>query len=89
MTVPAQLLFVGGVNWGLMGFFGFDQVASIFGSMSLVSRFTPGRFSSAAQFKGIPLVGSPNENHLKKTIHRGEAMDYYWRLSYSDSNILV
>ena len=36
--IPATLLFVGGVNWGLMGFFGFDLVASIFGSMSLVSR---------------------------------------------------
>lgn len=36
--IPATLLFVGGVNWGLMGLFGIDLVASIFGSMSLVSR---------------------------------------------------
>jgi uncharacterized membrane protein YuzA (DUF378 family) len=36
--IPATLLFVGGVSWGLMGFFGFDLVASIFGSMSLLSR---------------------------------------------------
>jgi uncharacterized membrane protein YuzA (DUF378 family) len=36
--IPATLLFVGGVNWGLMGFFGIDLIASIFGSMSLVSR---------------------------------------------------
>ena len=36
--IPATLLFVGGVSWGLMGFFGFDPVASIFGSMSLLSR---------------------------------------------------
>ena len=36
--IPATLLFVGGVSWGLMGFFGFDLVASIFVSMSLVSR---------------------------------------------------
>ncbi len=36
--IPAALLFAGGVNWGLMGFFGIDLVASIFGSMSLMSR---------------------------------------------------
>ena len=36
--IPATLLFVGGVNWGLMGIFGFDLVASVFGNMSLVSR---------------------------------------------------
>jgi len=33
------LLIVGGINWGLVGFFGFDLVASIFGDMSVVSRF--------------------------------------------------
>jgi uncharacterized membrane protein YuzA (DUF378 family) len=32
------LLVVGGINWGLVGFFGFDLVAFIFGSMSFVSR---------------------------------------------------
>ncbi len=36
--IPATLLFVGGISWGVMGFFGFDPVASIFGSMSLLSR---------------------------------------------------
>ncbi len=36
--IPAALLFAGGVNWGLMGFFGIDLITSIFGSMSLVSR---------------------------------------------------
>lgn len=32
------LLIVGGLNWGLVGFFNFDLVASLFGSMSVVSR---------------------------------------------------
>jgi uncharacterized membrane protein YuzA (DUF378 family) len=32
------LLIVGGLNWGLVGFFNFDLVASIFGSMSAISR---------------------------------------------------
>jgi len=33
------LLAIGGLNWGLVGFFGFDLVAAIFGDMSPVSRF--------------------------------------------------
>ncbi len=32
------LLSIGGLNWGLVGFFDFDLVAVIFGNMSLISR---------------------------------------------------
>lgn len=32
------ILIIGGLNWGLVGFFGFDLVAAIFGPMSVVSR---------------------------------------------------
>ena len=32
------LVVVGGLNWGLVGFFNFDLVASIFGAMSMLSR---------------------------------------------------
>lgn len=32
------LVIIGGLNWGLIGFFGFDLVATIFGSMSVLSR---------------------------------------------------
>lgn len=36
--VAMGLLIVGGINWGLVGFFGFDLVAAIFGPMSAASR---------------------------------------------------
>lgn len=36
--VALALLIVGGLNWGLVGAFGFDLVAAIFGEMSLLSR---------------------------------------------------
>lgn len=36
--VALILVLVGGLNWGLVGFFGFDLVAAIFGPMSLLSR---------------------------------------------------
>lgn len=32
------LVIVGGLNWGLVGFFKYDLVAKIFGDMSTVSR---------------------------------------------------
>lgn len=32
------LLAVGGLNWGLVGIFNFDLVATIFGDMSVISR---------------------------------------------------
>ena len=34
----AALLVIGGLNWGLVGLFNFDLVATILGNMSLVSR---------------------------------------------------
>ncbi len=32
------LVILGALNWGLIGFFNFDLVAMLFGSMTLVSR---------------------------------------------------
>ncbi|HVO76021.1 MAG TPA: DUF378 domain-containing protein [Ignavibacteriaceae bacterium] len=32
------LIIVGGLNWGLVGAFGFDLVAAIFGEMTAISR---------------------------------------------------
>jgi uncharacterized membrane protein YuzA (DUF378 family) len=36
--ISMALLIVGGINWGLVGLFGFDLVAALFGEMSLLSR---------------------------------------------------
>ena len=37
-TLALVLIVVGGLNWGLVGFFNFDLVAAIFGEMAIVSR---------------------------------------------------
>jgi uncharacterized membrane protein YuzA (DUF378 family) len=37
-VIVAILLVVGGLNWGLVGLFNFDLVASILGNMSALSR---------------------------------------------------
>lgn len=36
--IALVLLIVGGVNWGLVGLFGFDLVAAIFGVMTPLAR---------------------------------------------------
>lgn len=33
------LVVIGAINWGLIGFFGFNLVAAIFGEMTILSRF--------------------------------------------------
>ncbi len=57
-VVVAALLVIGGLNWGLVGFFNFDLVATIFGPMSLLSRIVYavvgiGALYQAAQWKAI------------------------------------
>ena len=32
------LAIIGGINWGLIGFFGFNLVGALFGDMSILSR---------------------------------------------------
>ena len=37
-VIVASLLVIGGLNWGLVGLFNFDLVATILGNMSALSR---------------------------------------------------
>lgn len=37
-NIALALVLIGALNWGLVGLFGFDLVASIFGDMSIMSR---------------------------------------------------
>ncbi len=36
--ISLVLVIIGGINWGLVGFFGYDLVAAIFGSFSAITR---------------------------------------------------
>jgi uncharacterized membrane protein YuzA (DUF378 family) len=49
--VTFALLIVGGLNWGLMGLFGFDLVATIFGEMSIMSRMVYSLVGIAALYE--------------------------------------
>ena len=53
------LVLVGGLNWGLVGFFGYDLVASLFGAMSSLTRIIYGLVGLSALFLvfAFPKIG--------------------------------
>jgi len=52
-VIAAILLVVGGLNWGLVGVFHFDLVATIFGDMSIISRIVYILVGVAAIYQAI------------------------------------
>jgi uncharacterized membrane protein YuzA (DUF378 family) len=54
-TVTLVLLIVGGLNWGLVGLFGFDLVAALFGEMSALSRIVYTLVGASALWQFVPL----------------------------------
>ena len=58
--ISLLLLLVGGLNWGLVGLFGFDLVATLFGEMSVLSRIVYVLVGVSAVLQIAPLVkGDP------------------------------
>ena len=59
------LLFIGGLNWGMVGLFGFDVVSTIFGEGSLLSRIIFVIVGVAAFYSlllSAPKIGSWEKN---------------------------
>ena len=52
-VLVAALLVIGGLNWGLVGFAGFDLVASIFGSGAWLSRIVYALVGLAAVYQAM------------------------------------
>jgi hypothetical protein len=50
--IALVLVVVGGLNWGLVGLFNFDLVATLFGAMSTISRFVYVLVGLAAIYTG-------------------------------------
>ncbi len=48
--VALVLLIIGGINWGLVGFFTFDLVAAIFGPLTAMSRIIYGLVGISAVY---------------------------------------
>lgn len=51
--IVAVLLVVGGLNWGLVGFFGFDLVATIFGGGSMLASIVYSLVGLSALYQAI------------------------------------
>jgi len=54
-VVAAVLLIVGGLNWGLVGLFGFDLVATLFGSVPLIQNVVYALVGLAAIYQVVSL----------------------------------
>ena len=54
-TLALVLIIVGGLNWGLIGFFQFDLVATLFGEMTTVSRVVYALVGLSALFTIVKL----------------------------------
>jgi uncharacterized protein len=52
------LVVVGGVNWGLVGLFNFDLVATIFGASSILSRLVYILVEISALWQLVPLAAA-------------------------------
>jgi uncharacterized membrane protein YuzA (DUF378 family) len=51
--IALVLVIVGGLNWGLVGLFNFDLVATIFGDMSMLSRIVYSLVGLSAVYMAI------------------------------------
>lgn len=54
-VTAAVLLVVGGLNWGLVGLFGFDLVAALLGEMSMASRAVYALVGLSAAYQAVAL----------------------------------
>ena len=57
-TLVFILVIIGGLNWGLVGFFNFDLVAAIFGDMTTAARVIYGVIGLAAVYQLFAKWGS-------------------------------
>ena len=60
--ITLLLLIVGGLNWGLVGLFGFDLVAALFGEMSLLSRIVYTLVGASALAQLVRLFAGQDES---------------------------
>ena len=61
------LLLIGALNWGLVGFLGFDLVAALFGQMSVLSRMVYALVGIAALYDllSLPSIFKRWDIHLQ------------------------
>jgi len=65
-VIAYSLLLIGALNWGLVGLFGFDLVAELFGSMTMLSRIIYSLVGLAAVYDlaSLPYIMRRWEIHI-------------------------
>lgn len=58
------LVIVGGLNWGLVGLFGFDLVAAIFGAGSALSRIVYVLVGLSSAWQMVTLISAMSSDEL-------------------------
>jgi len=64
--IAQVLLIIGGLNWGLVGLFEYDLVASLFGDMSALSRTIYTLVGASALIGASLLFDSKRESKLEE-----------------------
>ena len=67
-VIVAILLVVGGLNWGLVGAFQFNLVATIFGDMSVLARIVYILVGVAALYQALSWKAIQNRWQKKSTV---------------------
>lgn len=80
--IALALVIIGAINWGLIGFFNYDLVASIFGQDSIVSRIIyslvgiSGLICLALLFREWDDVGTRTQSQFNYGTEFGEEEDF-------------
>ncbi|NSW73258.1 DUF378 domain-containing protein [bacterium] len=64
-VIVAVLLVVGGLNWGLVGLFDFDLVATLFGTIPVIQKTVYVLVGLSAIYQIIGLKGIQTRWHVK------------------------
>lgn len=90
-SLAIAFLVIGGINWGLIGFFQFDLVAALFGGMnSMLSRIIYGIVGFSAVYYVTTLFNAADiidQNSGDKYIDRKPNLEY--RTEFSNEDDLV
>lgn len=68
-TISLILILVGAINWGLVGLFGFDLVATVFGDMTVLSRLVYVLVGAAGVYEAFAVWSLPRRWQERKTAH--------------------
>ncbi|MCD7059923.1 DUF378 domain-containing protein [Pelagibacterium xiamenense] len=66
--VTLALVIIGGLNWGLVGLFGFDLVAAIFGAGSILARIVYILVGASAVWQLVPFMAALKGDGTSATV---------------------